>query len=114
MQIDLFSQVHGVENNSTSQDIYNNQSKRLSENTRIILQCLIEGQELSGHHLVYYGAKPLNAEKPKQMIEYRRRMLDIKRAGIELNEVTDSNGCKTWSLPESEKEKAREVLKKCK
>lgn len=107
---DLFYNTRGPENNSHSEAIYESQAKRLNENARIILQCLIEGQELSGHHLVYYGAKPKGADKPKQMIEYRRRMLDIKRAGIEMEEKIDSNGCKTWWMNDDQKEKAAKLL----
>jgi len=113
---DLFNQpfynAHGPENNSHSERIYEKQSKRLCKNAHIILQCLIDGQELSGTQLVSYGAKPFGAQNPKRMIEYRKRFNEIKTAGIALNERTVENGCKVWSLPESEKEKAIRLLAK--
>lgn len=111
--IDLFNQPfyesHGRENSKHSEEIYEAQAVRLSRNTRIILICLTEGQEITG--LKCMQGLRTNAGETAVMIEFRKRLMEIRSAGITLNDKIGSSGCKTWTLPESEFEKAKQLLK---
>lgn len=104
----VFYNSHGAENNSHSEAIYEKQAKRLSRNTRIILQCLIDGRKLSGRDCI--NGITCSTGEFAQMIEFRKRFDEIKRAGIVLGESKNESGCKTWWLGLGEILKARQLL----
>jgi hypothetical protein len=110
--IDLFNQPfyesHGRENSKHSEEIYEAQAVRLSKNTRAILDFLLSGQKLSGADLT---TGILTSYGYIKMLEYRKRIDEIKRAGIILQEEKAKNGCKTWWLHATEFEKAKQLLK---
>lgn len=76
------------ENNSHSEQILIDQSARLSKNCKILYEALLRGEVLSGAVIVTkYG-----------MMEYRRRIADLRAAGVVIKENILSNGCKEWYL----------------
>jgi hypothetical protein len=100
---------HGAENSKHCEEIYEAQAIRLSRNTRIMLQCLIDGQKLNGV-MCMQGIMSSDGESAV-MIEFRKRKQEIIKAGVGLIEQTASNGCKTWQLDLNYIDKAKELLK---
>ncbi len=84
--IDFDKVLHSKENNRHSQQILEDNHLRLSNNCKIIYEALLRGEKLTGQSIVSkYG-----------MLEYRRRIADLKAAGIEIKETILFNGCKQW------------------
>ena len=76
------------ENNRESQQILCDQLPRLSNNCKTIYEALKRGERLSGADIILkYG-----------MTEYRRRIKDLKDAGVQIKEEKLSNGCKVWFI----------------
>ena len=98
-QLDIFDspQIHGYENNKHSEEIYVEQMKRLSNNSRCILKCLLEGQRISGMDCIN-GIKSKDMDEPIRMLEYRKRIQEIIRSGVNVEYESASNGCKTWFI----------------
>jgi hypothetical protein len=71
-EIDFTNCVHGRENNRESQQILEDQYERLNNNCRRLYDALKSGGAWSGHRIIH----ELN------MIEYRRRIKDLREAGI--------------------------------
>src|ERR1017187_10239640 len=88
---DLFS--HTIESTKANTEIYQSQKARLSVNAWIILYCLLEGQHLSAINFVT-GIRFGEMNKPKILCEYRRRLCEIRDAGIEMNFETNDTGCR--------------------
>ena len=86
--IDFKNIVHGNENNRHSQQILEDQYTRLNKNCKKLYEALKSGGWWSGKRII--------AEL--DMLEYRRRILDLKEAGIEIKERLVAKGCKEWSL----------------
>ena len=105
---DVFYEKHGGENSAHSEAIYEKQHKRLSRNTRIMLQCMIEGQVLNGIKCMQ-GITTLSGESAT-MIEYRKRKQEIIKAGVNVSESVGENGVKDFWLGEDEREKAKQLL----
>ena len=80
--------AHTHENNSHSEQILFNQYERLNRNCKKLYDALKSGGWWSGKRII--------AEL--DMLEYRRRIKDLKEAGIKIKEMSLSNGCKSWSL----------------
>lgn len=87
-KIDLNNIVHTRENNIYSETILNNNYKRLNNNCRILLDALERGERLTGLSIV----------KKYGMLEYRRRIKDLKESGIYIKERNLWLGCKEWFL----------------
>lgn len=85
-EIDWNQVTHTKENNSHSEAILFDQYERLNHNCRIIYDALMRGEKLTGRDIVSkYG-----------MMEYRRRIADIRAAGIEIKEEILKGGSKQW------------------
>ena len=88
MQIDFdFStMVHTKENNSHSEKILDSQYERLSNNCKTLYNAFERGESLSGSDIV----------RSYKMMEYRRRIKDLKDAGYPIGETILKNGSKIW------------------
>lgn len=86
LEIDWNKVVHTRENNRHSEGILFNQYDRLSNNCRKVLNALRSGGKWSGRRMMI----ELN------ITEYRRRIADLKDAGLEIQEETLKNGTKQW------------------
>ena len=87
-EIDFAQVVHTKENNAFSEAILFDQYERLSNNCKVIYNALKRGERLSGVVIVTrYG-----------MTEYRRRIKDLRDAGVPIKEHKLENGCKDWYL----------------
>ena len=75
------------ENNKHSEEILLEQESRLSENCKKIYKALKRGARLTGIDIINMG-----------MTEYRRRIKDLREAGVVIQETKLSNGCKQWYL----------------
>ena len=80
--------AHTRENNAHSEQILFDQYERLNRNCKKLYEALKSGGWWSGKRII--------AEL--DMLEYRRRILDLKEAGIVINERSIGKGCKEWSL----------------
>lgn len=78
--------VHGKENNSHSQQILEDQYERLNNNCRKLYDALKSGGKWTGKRII----------KTLDMLEYRRRIKDLKDAGIKINEEIIEGGSKQW------------------
>ena len=87
-EINFNEAVLHKENNSHSEAILLEQAPRLSNNCKILYEALLRGEKLTG----------INIMQKYNMIEYRRRMKDLKSAGIDIKETKLPNGCKQWYL----------------
>ena len=86
--IDFDKAVHTRENNAFSESVLFDQYERLSNNCRVLYDALKRGERLSGVVIVTrYG-----------MTEYRRRIKDLRDAGVPIKEHKLENGCKEWYL----------------
>ena len=86
--IDFDKVVHTKENNAFSESILFDQYERLSKNCRVLYDALKRGERLSGITIITrYG-----------MTEYRRRIKDLRDAGVPIKEHKLENGCKEWYL----------------
>lgn len=94
---EIFTATHGRENNSHSEAIYVENMERLSKNSLCILKCLLEGQRISGMDCLT-GIKSKDMEAPVRMMEYRKRIFEIIRAGFNVEFESAKNGCKTWFI----------------
>lgn len=103
-----FSDFHGKENNKESEEIYIANMKRLNENSRIILNCLAQGQQLNATNFMVYGIKYIGYnDKPKTMAEYRKRIHEIRSAGIDVKDLSGESGVKTYYLEPSEQDRVK-------
>lgn len=85
-EIDWTKVSHTRENNSHSEAILFDQYDRLNHNCKLIYDALVKGERLTGRDIVTrFG-----------MLEYRRRIMDLRAAGIEIKETLLSNGAKEW------------------
>ena len=76
------------ENNRHSEQILCDQLPRLSNNCKTLYEALMRGERLTGKGIVSkYG-----------MLEYRRRIKDLKAAGVHVKENLLENGCKEWYI----------------
>lgn len=75
------------ENNRESEEILLSQSLRLNKNCLKIYKALKSGAMLTGSAMIQMG-----------MIEYRRRIKDLKEKGIIIKDKKMPNGCKAWYL----------------
>jgi hypothetical protein len=88
LSIDWDNVTHQRENNSHSEQILFDQYERLNHNCKIIYDALKRGERLTGRDIVSrFG-----------MLEYRRRLKDLKEAGLEIQETTLKGGAKQWYL----------------
>ena len=86
LSIDWNQVTHTRENNKHSETILFDQYERLNHNCKIIYEALKRGERLTGRDIVTrFG-----------MMEYRRRIADIRAAGVEIKEEVLSNGAKEW------------------
>ena len=86
MQIDWNNVVHGRENNRHSQGILEDQYPRLNKNCRALYEALLSGGKWTGKRII----------RELDMLEYRRRIADLKDAGIDIKENILANGAKEW------------------
>lgn len=87
-EIDWNQVTHTRENNSHSEAILFDQYERLNHNCKLIYDALKRGERLTGRDIVTrFG-----------MLEYRRRLKDLKEAGVEIKETTLKGGSKQWYL----------------
>ena len=85
-EIDWNQVTHTRENNNHSESILFDQYERLNHNCRIIYDALKRGERLTGRDIVTrFG-----------MLEYRRRIGDLREAGVEIKETTLKGGSKQW------------------
>jgi hypothetical protein len=88
LSIDWDNVTHVRENNSHSEQILFDQYERLNHNCKIIYDALKRGERLTGRDIVSrFG-----------MLEYRRRIADLRDAGLEIQETTLKGGAKQWYL----------------
>lgn len=88
LEIDWTRVSHTKENNSHSEAILFEEYERLNHNCKIIYDALKRGERLTGRDIVTrYG-----------MLEYRRRIADIRAAGVEIKEEILKDGSKIWYL----------------
>jgi hypothetical protein len=88
LSIDWDNITHVKENNSFSEQILFDQYERLNHNCKIIYDALKRGERLTGRDIVSkYG-----------MMEYRRRLKDLRDAGLNIQETTLKGGAKQWYL----------------
>ena len=86
IEIDWSQVTHTKENNSHSEQILFDQYERLNHNCKLIYDALKRGERLTGREIVSrFG-----------MLEYRRRLKDLKDAGIEIQEKILEGGAKQW------------------
>lgn len=85
-EIDWTNIVHGHENNVHSQLILEDQYERLSNNCKRLYDALKRGGRWSGRRIV----------SELGMMEYRRRIADLRDVGIDIKFKTLSNGSKEW------------------
>lgn len=89
--MDLFT--HHYEDTKANTAILNSQKERLSVNAWIILYCLLEGQHLSAISFVS-GIKFNGMNRPVAMCEYRRRLCELRDAGIDIRFIKLNSGAK--------------------
>ena len=92
-----FSHVH--ENGAANKAIYKANKPRLTRNSRILYNLLIDGHKLTGIDCVM-GVKYYN--EVVRMTEYRRRFGEVKETlqyyGFDLTVRTLEKGCHEWSI----------------
>lgn len=86
-EIDFTQITHTKENNSHSEGILFDQYERLNKNCKKIYDALKRGERLTGRDIVNMG-----------MMEYRKRIDDLRKAGVVIQERVLSKGCKEWWL----------------
>lgn len=84
--IDFENILHTRENLASNEVILNGQIKRLSNNCYKIYQALMRGERLTGATIV----------SKYNILEYRRRLKELKDFGVDINEVVLFNGAKQW------------------
>lgn len=89
--------THYHENSRENLISYQQQKKRLSKNTEILVLCMKEGQRLTGLDIMR-GIKHKGMSEPVIMTEYRRRFKEAIDAGIDIKTERHSNGSKTWYI----------------
>ena len=85
LSIDWNQVTHTRENNKHSETILFDQYERLNHNCKIVYEVLKRGYKLTGRDIVNMG-----------MLEYRKRISDLRDAGIKIQETVLSNGAKEW------------------
>lgn len=85
-QIEMDFNVLTPQNNRESESILLLCEKRLSKNCKTLYEALLRGEKLTGIDIIV----------KYKITEYRRRIKDLKDAGIEIKDCIGSNGCKTW------------------
>ncbi len=86
--LDFTQVVHIGENNNESQQILQSNYKRLNNNCKILFDALMRGERLTGKTII----------SKYNMFEYRRRIADLKAAGVQIKEKVLGNGTKEWFL----------------
>lgn len=80
--------LHTHENNKESQSTYEDNWERLNNNAKILYRALLRGERLSGRDIVSkYG-----------MMEYRRRIKDLRDAGLPITDEKLKGGSKIWFI----------------
>lgn len=87
-EIDFTKVVHTRENNRQSEVTLNEEYARLNNNCKIIYDALKRGERLTGRII----------QRRFDMSEYRRRIKDLKDAGIPIQEKKLKGGSKEWFL----------------
>ena len=87
LTIDWDNITHTKENNSHSEAILFEQYDKLNHNCKIIYEVLNRGYRLTGRDIIKMG-----------MMEYRKRISDLRDAGIPIKETTLKGGVKQWFL----------------
>jgi hypothetical protein len=87
-EIDFTAVVHTKENNSKSEATLHEQYERLNNNCKILYDALKRGEKLTGRII----------QRRFDMSEYRRRIKDLKDAGIPIQENKLKGGCKEWFI----------------
>ena len=88
LEIDWENVVQHSENNRHSEQILEQQYKRLNRNCRRLYEAMQNGEWWSGIRIV----------TELKMIEYRRRIADLKDNGFLFDEKILSDGSKKWRL----------------
>jgi hypothetical protein len=84
----MLKQIEIDWDNVTREQILFDQYERLNHNCKIIYDALKRGERLTGRDIVSrFG-----------MLEYRRRLKDLKEAGVVIQETTLKGGAKQWYL----------------
>lgn len=86
LEIDWNNVVHGNENNRHSESILIEQYERLNNNCKRLYDALRSGGRWTGKRIV----------TELDMMEYRRRIADLRDAGVKIEENILSNGSKEW------------------
>jgi hypothetical protein len=86
IEIDWSQVTHTRENNSHSEQILFDQYERLNHNCKLIYDALKRGERLTGRDIM----------RRFDMCEYRKRISDLRDAGIEIKETTLKGGAKQW------------------
>ena len=86
MQTEIDFTVHKKENNPFSEGILFEQYERLSNNCKRLYDAFKRGEVLTGSDIV----------GTYRMLEYRRRIKDLRESGIDIKEEMIGNGCKKW------------------
>lgn len=96
--IDWDNIVHLKENKRSNEVILNGCRVRLANNCRLIYNDLMRGDVLSGRLIVARTG----------MLEYRKRINELKDAGLPIQERTTASGAKEWWLTKEYRENKRE------
>ena len=86
-EIDFTGISLSPQNNRESEQILLENEERLSNNCRKIYDALKQGRRLNADDMLAMGMK-----------EYRKRISDLKAAGIAIKENKIGGGCKEWFL----------------
>ena len=89
--------THYQENSRENLHSYQQQKKRLNQNSEILLKCLQEGQRLTGLD-VMRGVRHSGMTEVRVMTEFRKRFQEILKAGYPVKTERHSNGSKTWYM----------------
>lgn len=88
LTLDFENIVHTRENNSHSEQILFDQYERLSNNCKKVYNALKSGGKWTGRKMIF----ELN------ILEYRKRIDELRKAGLEIKENVLKNGAKEWWL----------------
>jgi hypothetical protein len=87
LSIDWDNVTHVRENNPHSEAILKEATPRLNNNCKLIYEALKRGERLTGRDIINMG-----------MLEYRKRIDDLRKAGVVIQETTLKGGAKQWYL----------------
>lgn len=86
LEIDWDNIVHDKENNRHSQGILEEQYERLNKNCKVLYNALQSGGKWTGKRII----------NELDMTEYRRRIADLREAGVKIEENVLEKGIKEW------------------